>query len=128
MAETNETSQPAEVSQEARMCGMLCHLLGLFASFIGALIAWLIMREKDPFVDNQGKEALNFQITVFIASFAVWFAAGFVGTLLRCRIFITPFLFAMAVLVANITFSITACIKASGGEAYRYLVSIRFIK
>ncbi|MCI0499264.1 MAG: DUF4870 domain-containing protein, partial [Planctomycetales bacterium] len=37
-------------------------------SFVGPLILWLIKKDEDKFVDSQGKEALNFQITVILAS------------------------------------------------------------
>jgi uncharacterized Tic20 family protein len=118
MAEIKETPKPAEVSKDARMWGMLCHLLGLFTSFVGPLIIWLLKKEEDPFIDNQGKEALNFQITVAIA----WVVSAIltficIGALLGA-----------AVGIVDLIFCIIATIKANGGEAYRYPVSIRFIK
>jgi uncharacterized protein len=108
----------AEVSKDARMWAMLCHLLGLFTCFIGPLIIWLIKKDEDPFVDNQGKEALNFQITVAIA--------GIVSGLLAV-VCIGVFL-GIAVSIADLVFAIVASVKANSGEAYRYPVSIRFIK
>jgi uncharacterized Tic20 family protein len=124
MAETNETPKPAEtpgggaVSKDAKMWGMLCHLLGLFTSFVGPLIIWLLKKEEDPFIDDQGKEALNFQITVLIASIV----SG-----LLCVVCIGVFL-AIAVGIVDLIFCIMATVKANGGEAYRYPVSIRLIK
>lgn len=134
MAEINETPKPAEdsggssevaqgqsgaaVSKDARMWGMLCHLLGLFTSFVGPLIIWLLKKEEDPFIDNQGKEALNFQITVVIASIV----SGLL-TFICIGVFL-----AIAVGIVDIIFCIMAAVKANGGEAYRYPVSIRFIK
>jgi uncharacterized Tic20 family protein len=105
------------------MWGMLCHLLGLFTSFVGPLIIWMLKKAEDPFIDDQGKEALNFQITVGIAFIAV----GIVPVLLRFLACVMPFL-GLAVSVADIVFCIIATIKANGGEAYRYPVAIRFIK
>jgi hypothetical protein len=119
-----QQAQPStEVSKDARMWAMLCHLLGLFTCFIGPLIIWLIKKDEDPFIDDQGKEALNFQITLAIAFIAVWI----VSVLLRFLICAAPFLGA-AVWVVNLIFCIMAAVKANGGEAYRYPVSIRFIK
>lgn len=124
MAETNETPKPAEVSgggavsKDAKMWGMLCHLLGLFTSFVGPLIIWLLKKEEDPFIDDQGKEALNFQITVLIASIVSGVLAMFcIGVFLG-----------MAVGVVDLIFCIIATVKANSGEKYRYPVSIRFIK
>src|SRR5438105_4208934 len=46
---------------------MLCHLLAIFTHFLGPLLIWLIKKDSSPFVDDQGKESLNFQITMLIA-------------------------------------------------------------
>ncbi len=111
--------QPStEVSKDARMWGMLCHLLGLFTCFIGPLIIWLIKKDEDPFIDNQGKEALNFQITVAIAAL--------VSAVLT--VVCVGFFLGIAVSIADLVFCILASIKANGGEKYRYPVSIRLIK
>ena len=100
------------------MLAMLCHLLGLFTCFIGPLIIWLIKKDEDPFIDNQGKEALNFQITVTIASI--------VSGLLT--VVCVGFFLGLAVGICDLVFCIVASVKANSGEAYRYPVSIRFIK
>jgi uncharacterized Tic20 family protein len=118
MAEIKETPKPGEVSKDARMWGMLCHLLGLFTCFVGPLIIWMLKKEEDPFIDNQGKEALNFQITVAIA----WVVSA-----VLTFVCIGAFLGA-AVGIVDLIFCIIATVKANGGEAYRYPVSIRFIK
>jgi len=111
--------QPStEVSKDARMWGMLCHLLGLFTCFIGPLIIWLIKKDEDPFIDGQGKEALNFQITVAIA----WIVSAVLAAV--C----VGFILGIAVSIADIVFCIIASIKANSGEKYRYPVSIRLIK
>lgn len=108
----------AEVSKDARMWGMLCHLLGLFTSFVGPLIVWSLKKDEDPFIDNQGKEALNFQITVAIA----WVVSAVLAA-----VCIGVFL-GIAVSIVDLVFAIIATVKANNGEAYRYPVSIRFIK
>jgi hypothetical protein len=114
-----EQTQPStEISKDARTWAMLCHLLGFFTCFIGPLIIWLVKKDEDPFIDNQGKEALNFQLTVLIASIV----SG-----LLCVICIGVFL-AIAVGLADLIFCIMASVKANDGQAYRYPVSIRFIK
>ncbi|MGC9455365.1 MAG: DUF4870 domain-containing protein [Phycisphaerae bacterium] len=58
--------QGGEVPPEARTMGMLAHLLGIFTGFLGPLIIWLIKKDEQPFVDDQGKEALNWQLTLLI--------------------------------------------------------------
>lgn len=104
-------------SKEERTWGMLAHLLGL-VGFLGPLIVWLIQREKMPFVDDQGKESLNFQLTVLIA----WVASG----ALACTgigLVAIPIVF-----IGNIILCILAGLKANDGQAYRYPLAIRLIK
>ena len=121
-AEQPETAQQGEVSKEvskdARMWAMLCHLLAIFTGFIAPLIIWLVKKEDDPFIDNQGKEALNFQITVAIAMLVAW---------LLCFACI-GFVLVPAVWIVDIVFCIIASVKANNGVAYRYPLTIRFIK
>lgn len=114
-----QQEQPGEpVSKDARTWAMLCHLLAIFTGFIAPLIIWLIKKDEDAFVNSHGKEALNFQITVAIAMVVSWLLLFVV---VGC--FLMP-----AVWVVNIVFCILATIKANSGQAYRYPVSIRFIK
>jgi len=54
-------------SKEECTWALFCHLSGIMFGLLGPLIIWLIQREKMPFVDDQGKEALNFQLTVLRA-------------------------------------------------------------
>ena len=123
---------PASPNSDDRLWAMLAHLsgpavalisAGLFA-FLGPLVIWLIKREESAFVDDQGKEAINFQLTVLI----LYVAAGAV-VLLTC--FITAPLLLVAVpliMILQIVFGIMAAVKANGGQAYRYPLNIRFIK
>src|SRR5882724_11810652 len=59
-----------EPDHDAKRTAVLAHLFGIF-SFVGPLIVWMIKKEEGPFVDDQGKEALNFQITVLIVSVTI---------------------------------------------------------
>ena len=97
---------------------MLCHLLAIFTGFIAPLVIWLIKKEEDPFIDSQGKEALNFQITVAMAMIVAW---------LLCFACIGVFL-VPAVAIVDIVFCVLATIKVNSGQAYRYPLSIRLIK
>jgi len=113
-----EQQPPQEITKEARMWAMLAHLLGLFTSFIGPLIIWLVKKEEDAFVDNQGKEALNFQITVALAMVV----SGLLSVV--C----IGIILGAVVGVADLVFCVLACVRSNNGEAYRYPISIRFIK
>ena len=104
--------------------GMLCHLLAFsgfiipFGMIIGPLVIWLIKKDRSQFVNEQGKEALNFQISIIIYSI--------VATILSL-IVIGIFLL-IAILVVWIIFVILASVKAHEGKSYRYPLTIRFIK
>jgi uncharacterized Tic20 family protein len=102
--------------KEAITMAMLCHLLGIFTGFLGPLIIWLLKKDSSPFVDDQGKEALNFQIVAIIATFAC--LLGF------C---IAPILIA-AVQITRVVFSIIGTVKSNQGIAYRYPLTFRLIK
>ena len=112
--------QPAEqLSEEARLWGMLCHLLGLVTFFIAPLIIWLVKKDEEPFIDKNGKEALNFQITVSLALIVCGFLVP---------VFCIGFLLGIAVGICDLVFCIVAAVKANSGQLYRYPVSIRFIR
>ncbi|MCD4690433.1 DUF4870 domain-containing protein [bacterium] len=113
------------VSKDARTWGMACHLLALSGLVVtgvgfvlGPLVAWLIKRDDDPFIDDQGKEAVNFQITMFLA-FIVCFLLMFVVI----GAFLMPI-----VAIGDIIFTIVAAVKANDGVRYRYPFSIKFLK
>jgi uncharacterized protein len=115
---------PIETNKDARLWAMLCHLGALagyiipMGNIIGPLVFWLIKRNDYPFVDEQGKEALNFQITVLMAA-VVCFLLMFV-------LIGIPLLIALG--ITDLVLVIIAAIKANNGEHYRYPFAIRLIK
>jgi uncharacterized Tic20 family protein len=124
MAEMNQgtgagqTGPGGEVSKDAKTFAMLCHLLGFFTSFLGPLIIWLIKKDEDKFIDDQGKEALNWQITFIIG----WF----VGLITMC--IGIGFIILIALGICNLIFCIMGAVKANGGQLYRYPINLRLIK
>ncbi|PAU55059.1 DUF4870 domain-containing protein [Pseudomonas indica] len=121
----NDEQVPAPMpSQEARQWAMFCHFaafLGLvfpFGNLLGPLIVWQIKKDFDPFVDTQGKEALNFQITVAIAVVACF--------LLMLVVIGFPLL--ALVSIGALVLTIIGGIKANEGQAYRYPFCLRLVK
>jgi hypothetical protein len=104
--------------EDERTMSMLSHILGLFTSFVGPLIIFLVAREDQPIAKAHAKEALNFQITLALATIVS-------GIL---TIILIGFLGLIAVGIGNIIFSILAAMAASRNEDYRYPVCIRFVK
>ena len=104
--------------------GMAAHLSALagyvipFGSVIGPLVVWLMKKDEMPFVMSQGKEALNFQITMVIAALI---------SIILIIIVIGIFLL-WAVAIIDLIFIVVAAIQASKGVDYRYPISLRLIK
>ena len=107
------------VADEKTM-GMLAHILGGVTNFLGPLLIWLIKKDESPFVNDQGKEALNFQITVgigFVVSFILWIVTGGCASLL-----LTP-----ALWIGSIIFGVLGGLEANKGIVYRYPFALRLI-
>ncbi|MEM9415442.1 MAG: DUF4870 domain-containing protein [Planctomycetota bacterium] len=116
-AAADEATSFAGLSEEEKTMGMLCHLLGLLTGFVGPLILWLVKKDESRFIDDQGKEALNFQIMMIIGMFAS-------GILMFVCIGYFTFL---ALFVIDVVFTIQGTLKAKEGIAYRYPLNLRLI-
>jgi uncharacterized Tic20 family protein len=110
--------------KDARMWAMLCHLGALggyiipFGHIIAPLVIWLIKKDESLLVDDQGKESLNFQISITVYAFvAIVLTAIIIG-----------FILLPAVVIFDLIMIIVAAVKANSGEKYRYPLCIRFIK
>ncbi|MCH7825129.1 MAG: DUF4870 domain-containing protein [Acidobacteria bacterium] len=121
----NENAEATTLSaKEARKWAMLCHLSALagllgngIGFLVGPLVVWLIKREDDPLIEEQGKAAVNFQLTMFLALF--------VSALLVFVLIGIPLLIGVGLMM--VIFPIIAAVKTSKGEHYRYPISIRFL-
>ena len=105
---------------------MLCHLLSYAgfivavpgASIIAPLILWAVKKDSMPFVNDQGKEAINFNITVsliaVLCTLTFWL--------------ILPLILLIGVAIAAVVLVIIAAIQANEGKAYRYPFILRLVK
>lgn len=116
------------ISKDERLWAMLAHFSAFamyftgIGYFLGPLIVWLIKRDGHPFVDDQGKEALNFQITItLIFITAVLLCFTIIGMVIGVPVLLGLHLY-------QIVCIIIAGIKASDGVAFRYPLTIRLIK
>ncbi|MDZ7344612.1 MAG: DUF4870 domain-containing protein [candidate division KSB1 bacterium] len=117
-----QTATPV-ATHDQNTWAMLCHL-STFAGFIipfgnivGPLLVWLIKKDEFPLVEDQGKEALNFQI-----SMTIYIIASIVLILLLIGI---PLLVGLCLF--DIIVTVIAAIKANQGEKFRYPLAIRLI-
>ena len=120
--------QPQQIenqpSKDERTWAMLCHfsafagLIFPFGNFLAPLIIWLIKKEELPFVEDQGKEVLNFQLSMTI----YLLISG-----ILCIILIgIPIVIGLVIFCFIIT--IIAAISANDGQSYRYPMNLRLIK
>jgi len=104
--------------------GLLTSALGGWGFFIGPLVIWLMKKDTMPFVGDQAKEALNFNITVsaifVILLILTIFTLG-LGALLTVPVM-------LVVGIGALVLIIMASMKAKEGVAYRYPFTIRLIK
>jgi uncharacterized Tic20 family protein len=117
-------SGPLSPTREERQWAMLCHVSAMlmYVTVIGGLVApfviWLLKREEMPFVADQGKETVNFQITILLAllAAAVLFliAVGFV-------------LF-WGLLAFHFVVTLIAAMRVTEGVAFRYPFCWRVLK
>ncbi len=106
---------------------MFAHLAALvtldipFVNIIGPLVIWLVQKDRYPFVDDQGKEAVNFQI-----SLSIYMALA--GALALTIILLPLAVLAIAALaIFGLVMAIIAAVRANRGERFRYPLTIRFI-
>ena len=120
---TNETTEISTESSnitpssDDKNIATVTHLGGTVFSFVPGLLVWILKKEDSAYLADQAKEALNFQITILIASFVaailMWLLIGFI---------LIPIVWLL-----NIVFCIVAAISTSKGETYRYPFCLRLI-
>jgi uncharacterized protein len=126
---------PIAPSQEERQWAMFAHLSALlgglatsafggWGTFIGPLVIWLVKKDTMPFVNDQGREALNFNITVAIACLALVLLS--IVTLGIGLIIAVPAFIIIG--IGWLVLTIIAGVRANEGQAYRYPISLRLIK
>lgn len=109
---------------QANLWAMICHLSALagflipFGNLLGPILVWQLKRKEFAFVDDQGKEAVNFQLSVFLYSLAA----------MLLMVIGIGFILIAAVAISALVLTIIAGLKANEGVAYRYPLSIRWIK
>ncbi|WP_145078818.1 DUF4870 domain-containing protein [Poriferisphaera corsica] len=132
MTEENQSNEPqeenspagseenkSELTADEKTMGMLCHLLGVFTWFLGPLIIWLIKKDESAYINDQGKEALNFGITMMIG----WVVSVIAAIVSFGILFFLP----PIVAIGGLVFFIIGTVKANDGIKYRYPICIRLV-
>ena len=124
MTDENNSKQPDTTSnKDANMWAMFCHLSALigfvipFGNVIAPLVIWTLKKDEYEHVNDQGKEAINFQISI-----TIYILISVVLILLAIGIFLLIILGIFSLIMIVI-----AAINANDGNKYRYPFTIRFI-
>jgi uncharacterized Tic20 family protein len=124
-----------------------------FGNFIGPVVLWIANKEKSEFIDNHGKQAINFQMSILLYAlilglltvpffFFKFFSSlnfidinAFDGIHLNISepsplLYLGGGLGALAVIgfILELVFIVVASLKARDGELYHYPLSINFLK
>ncbi len=116
--------QDPALSQDERNMGIAVQVSSFagyiipFGSILGPFIVWLMKRDEMPFVDECGRNCINFKISLMIYMMisAVLMLVG-IG-----------FLLIGVLAIVDIVFTIIAAMKASEGVSYKYPMTIKFLK
>lgn len=102
---------------DEKLWATLIHIGGILFNWIPALVGYLVLKDRGPFIRSHTATALNFQITLFIG-----YVVGWILSIVGIGLLIL-----LAVWVLNIVFSIIAAIKANQGQYYTYPIAIKFV-
>ncbi|MEM7515442.1 MAG: DUF4870 domain-containing protein [Planctomycetota bacterium] len=115
-------AERGEPSLEDRNTAMLAHICGIFASFIVPLVIYLVKKDEEEsasFVITEAKEALNFQITLMLASVGLMLL-----TLVTCGI---GALLGIPLMIWAVVMPILAAIQVKDGRPYVYPLTVRLV-
>ncbi|ABV39007.1 conserved hypothetical protein [Shewanella sediminis HAW-EB3] len=118
------TDQAQALTQDEKNMGIVVHVASFagyiipFGSVLGPLIVWLMQRDEIQFVDECGRNCLNFKISMMIYVM-ISVVLMFVGI---------GFILVGFLAVFDIVVTIIAAMKASEGICYKYPMTIKFIK
>jgi uncharacterized protein len=113
---------PGAADANARQWAMIAHLSALAGlviglNWLGPLLVYLVKKDEHPFIADQSREALNFNLSVF-----VYVIVSAILIVLFIGILLLP-----AVLIAWLVLTVIAAMRANNGEQYRYPLTIRLV-
>jgi uncharacterized Tic20 family protein len=96
---------------------LIAHSILPVIAFAVPLVMWLVKKDESAYINDHGREAVNFQISL-----------GIYNIIFSVLIFLLvgiPLLIALQIF--SIVVMILAAIAANRGELYRYPMTIRFL-
>jgi uncharacterized protein len=127
------STHPSGLSNETRNWALAAHLSAfvgawLLLAFIGPLIVWMTKRDDHPFIDHHAKEALNFNLSLILYGVLLAILAIPIGLVTLGLGLIPLVLVGAALAIGWLVLTIVAAVNAANGEAYRYPITIRFVR
>jgi uncharacterized protein len=126
--ETNKTEPPVEPKSATPNTditwAMVCHLSGFagflfpFANILAPLLIWGFKRGESSYLDEQGKEAINFQISI-----TIYYIAAAILILVLIGLFLLPL-----IALFHIVGMIAAAIETANGKVFRYPLTMRLVR
>lgn len=104
--------------EDEKLWAILTHVGGLFFPLLAPLVIYLVLRDRGPFIRQHSATALNFHLTMAIASI--------VGVI--TSVFLIGFFLLLAVAIIWLIFAIIAAVTAGRGDYYTYPLSITFVR
>lgn len=99
---------------------LLAHLVLSVIAVAVPVIMWVVKKDESPFVDDHGREAVNFQI-----SLVIYMILTIPIGIITCGLgfFVVP----LGVYILGLVGMIQAAMAANKGEFYRYPMTFRFL-
>lgn len=114
---------PGEVTSDERTWAVLVHASALagfvvpFGNILGPVLVWAIKRDESQFVDENGKEAVNFQIT-----WTFLLVAAALTVLVGIGLLLLPL-----VALAWLVLVVVAVLRASEDQVYDYPLTLDLV-
>lgn len=106
---------------------LLAHIVLTFIAILIPIIMWQVKKNDSPFLDDHGREAVNFQISLIIWSIVLPAIAALVGVI-TCGVGLILLIpAALLPYIVGIIGMIQAAQAANRGEFYRYPMTFRLV-
>ena len=109
---------PAVPTSDEKTMSMIANAGGILFGFLPALLVYLTKGNESAFVKRESTEALNFQITLFIA-----YVASSMLVFLVIGLLLLPLVW-----IVSVVFMIMAAIANNNGQSYTYPINLRLVK
>lgn len=121
---------PADIDPPTRNLALLCHAAGLAGCFLpgiahisGPLSVWLWIRDRDPFIEEHGREAVNFQISMLVYTAIPCLLLALTNN----GLFLIPFVLAFFY-VLNVAGVLAASVFTRAGKSFYYPFIFRIVR